>query len=25
MDKPVLVGSVLYDPKVAMIWDIISD
>lgn len=25
MTKPVLVGAVLYDPKVAVIWEIISD
>lgn len=25
MDKPVLVGAVLYDPKVSVIWDIIRD
>ena len=25
MDKPVLVGAVIYDPKVSVIWEIISD
>ena len=25
MDKPVIVGAVLYDPKVSVIWDIIRD
>lgn len=25
MNKPVLVGAVIYDPKVSVIWDIISD
>ena len=25
MQKPILVGAVLYDPKVAVIWDIIKD
>ena len=24
MDKPILIGAVLYDPKVSVIWDIIS-
>jgi ABC-type phosphate/phosphonate transport system substrate-binding protein len=25
MDKPILIGAVLYDPKVSVIWDIISE
>ena len=25
MEKPILVGAVLYDPKVSVIWDIIAD
>src|SRR5688572_31515328 len=25
MDKPILVGAVLYDPKVSVIWEIIRD
>ncbi len=25
MDKPIIVGAVLYDPKVSVIWDIIRD
>ena len=25
MDKPIVIGAVLYDPKVAVIWDVIRD
>ena len=25
MDRPILVGAVLYDPMVSVIWDIIRD
>ena len=25
MDKPIIVGAVLYNPKVSVIWDIIGE